>query len=177
MPELFCGHPSLEFHPGTSQGPRAPVISRHAEALAECTKILSFGTEILNSAKDERQMGNRWAFSLEVIHAEVFSRTPKFTSRPEFCPAWDSHPTLRQRPKLRIIDMPSESHVLALGKGPGVAYSIPSSLAISLRTDTLWGPPARVSGLVFPQLLEGHPPLYGVGCGKSGWRERRRTSR
>lgn len=46
--------------------------------------------------------------------------------------------------------MLSESHVLALGKGPGVAYSISSSLAISLRTDTLWGLPARVSGLVFP---------------------------
>lgn len=122
-------------------------------------------------------MGNRSAFSLEAIHAEVFSRTPKFTSRPELCPAWDSHLTLRQGPKLRKIDMPSESDALALGKGPGVAYSIPSSLAISLRTDTLWGPPARVSGLVFSQLLEGHPPLYWVGCGKSRWRERGRTSR
>lgn len=137
-------------------------------------------------------MGNRSAFSLEAIHAEVFSRTPKFTSRPELCPAWDSHLTLRQGPKLRKIDMPSESHVFALGKGPGVAYSIPSSLAISLRTDTLWvgtscqglrtrlspttrGTPTPLLGWVWEKQVEGEREDFQVSQA-SYWWERCRFS-
>lgn len=65
--------------------------------------------------------------------------------------------------------MLSESHIPATGKGPGLASSIPSDLAISLGTKKLWGP-ARPEDSSSPSYWS-DTPLYWIRHRKSRWRE------
>jgi len=64
--------------------------------------------------------------------------------------------------------MLSESHIPATGKGPGLASSIPSDLAISLGTKKLWGPPARPEDSSSPSYWSDTLLSTGLGTGKAG---------